>query len=738
MSYLNHFWKGLPSLREAIIKDTVFKDKSVIEDRVSESDESLDDHEADIFSGLTSTEDRVSLTSLPPLPWFPKVLHDQINLLKQRASEENLPKHRASEENLLKQKASEENLLKHRASEENLLKQRASEEAKEEERMKASIISLSKDKWSNSCCVHVRTEPLIEVLSVSLTKEIDLCSHNNEEPLELYGNIYVHDGINKCFIYERGEEDDPEIIPLGGSTLSLTGPDDFISMDSPNISICIDLRDKVTGKTIIDGSAQLFKTIDTPEQHHHFEQFRIATICSTLCSAHVKYLALTFGVLCRVKVALFKQQVGSETNKEEELRVYGSICAEYNLCLSERSCIINLLEIEKDGDDCGWVTWESPIILARSVVAVPAYTPLKIHIDLMNHADNQPIVRGSCVFEPENYDDSWEIIPGQNGLSARVTVDWREPFMIDDPQRSFMLSLPARTKHFNYFLVFVLCIFVRLFFLRFNMVLNAPDSLDISARSMVEVFSIFIGRPNDEKLSLHGMVNFRGCHGLVNIFKRDRNDPYVLPRGCNLLLLEGPKDALVPADSFWLSVDLEDAENNVSIKGFACSSYNMDQAEEHWLCRLLCSVVKGANHRGFAAIHYSIFLDAFKARLKVHFFFKGEQFSGSSRIYGSVVASYGEYGCRTSYERLYHKTLLFERPEGNPYEKPCKDFDVELSRSVVSVPYDSFLEIEVDLRCSMSTSFYRRVKEMSVIHIGSKSVVVQGDQVEIRIGVEWC
>ncbi|KAL6528795.1 hypothetical protein OROMI_028971 [Orobanche minor] len=699
MSYFNNFWKGLPSSREAIIKDTIFKDKSVIEDRVSESDESLDDHEADIFSGLTSTEDRVSLTSLPPLPWFPKVLRDQINLLKQRDSEENL--------------------LKQRDSEENLLKQRASEEAKEEERMKASIMSLSKDTWSKSSFVHVRTEPLIEVLSVSLTKETNSYSDNNEEPLKLYGNIYVHDGINKCFIYERGEEDDPEIIPLGGSTLSLTGPDDFISMDSPNISICINLRDKVTRKTIIDGSAQLFKTIDTPEQHHHFEQFRIATVCSKFYSADVEYLALTFGVLCRVKVALFKQQVGSETNKEEELEVYGSICAEYNLCLSERSCIINLLEIEKDGDDCGWVTWESLIILARSVVAVPAYTPLKIHVDLMNHADNQPIVRGSCVFEPKNYRNSWKIIPGPNGLSARVTIDWREPFMINDPQRSFMLSLPERTKDFSHFFV-------------------CPDSLDIIACSMVEVFSIFIGRPNDEKLSLHGMVNFRGCDGLVNIFKRDRDDPYVLPRGCNLLLLEGPKDALVPGDSFWLSMDLEDADNNVSIKGFACSSYSMDQSEEHWLYRLLCSVVKGVNHRGFAAVHYSIFLTAFKARLKVHFFFKGEQFSGSSRIYGSVVASYGEYGCRTTYERLYHKTLLFERPEGNPYEKPCKDFDVELSRSVVSVPNDSFLEIEVDLRCSVSSSFYRRVKEMSVIHIGSKSVVVQVDQVEIRIGVEWC
>ncbi|KAL6528802.1 hypothetical protein OROMI_028978 [Orobanche minor] len=172
--------------------------KSVIEDRVSGSDESLDDHDANILSGLTLTEDRVSLTSPSCFPWFPKVLHDRINLLKQRVSEE----------------------------------------AKEKERMKASIISLSNDKWSNSCRVH---------------------------------------------------EDGPEIIPLGGSTLSLIGPDDFISMDSPNISICIDLRDKV---------------------------------------------------------ALFKQQ--------------------------------------------------------------------------------------NCVIEPENYDDgSWEIIPCQNGLSARVTIDWREPFMLE-------------------------------------------------------------------------------------------------------------------------------------------------------------------------------------------------------------------------------------------------------------------------------------------------------------------
>ena len=74
-----------------------------------------------------------------------------------------------------------------------------------------------------------------------------------------------------------------------------------------------------------------------------------------------------------------------------------------------------------------------------------------------------------------------------------------------------------------------------------------PNSFT-SARTLVEVFSIFIGRQNNDLLRLHGMVNFMDAHGSFTIFKRDKDDPYLLPQGCNMLPLEGIHDGFIQGD----------------------------------------------------------------------------------------------------------------------------------------------------------------------------------------------
>ncbi|KAL6528803.1 hypothetical protein OROMI_028979 [Orobanche minor] len=82
------------------------------------------------------------------------------------------------------------------------------------------------------------------------------------------------------------------------------------------------------------------------------------------------------------------------------------------------------------------------------------------------------------------------------------------------------------------------------------------------AHSTVEVFSIFIGRRNDEKSSL-----------------------------------PGPKDALVPADSFWSSVDLEDADTMCRSKvlpsamtlALASAVFCCERCESSYCCCTLLS-----------------------------------------------------------------------------------------------------------------------------------------------------
>uniref|UniRef100_A0A803NBZ2 DUF6598 domain-containing protein n=2 Tax=Chenopodium quinoa TaxID=63459 RepID=A0A803NBZ2_CHEQI len=563
-----------------------------------------------------------------------------------------------------------------------------SEEQLKKERMWNSIESIVDDNRVWQHLKHIRSEPVIEVLSVRLR------NHNQtdytSESWELYGTIYVHDsmgrvgiGSNRVVLFEREEEiDDPEIIPLTGGALSLFGPHSVMSMDKPVIGI--HLSDKVTGDTLIFNYAPLLMTTDTPQLHHQFEQFHKITVPGAACSAEVEYLALTFAVYAHVEVQLLKQVAGSVIYEEDEqdLDIYGTISAKYNLYDSEHKInCFTLFDINKDSDKTEKVNLIYPtngITLSRSVVAVPSYSLLTIQLKLWDRAKNELIVEGSYDFLTSNYSTD-KIIVGRNCVNAKVTIKWREPFLLDEP---CVESHGYLNK------------------IRFRLPPNAPN---ISVDAVVEVFSVFIGRQNDEQLSLYGMVNYNSTFGLLNLFERDETDPFILSSGCNFLPLKGPKKALVPGDRYFVSVDLQDVEGRVSIKGLAQSNLHYPGHLDHWQDCLLCSVIGHGQKNSFAAIHYTLFSHALKATLKIRFLFNGEQsVDARCKIYGNLVACYGKYGSRTPYEKLYHRILLFERPEDNSLEVSCKEFDMELSRPVVAVPIDSSLRIAVNLSCQSS------------------------------------
>lgn len=96
-----------------------------------------------------------------------------------------------------------------------------------------------------------------------------------------------------------------------------------------------------------------------------------------------------------------------------------------------------------------------------------------------------------------------------------------------------------------------------------------------------------------------------------------------------------------------MTVDLQDLDGHVSIRGFPNSSVGLDNHEAGWFDRLLCSVVQGAHEHSFAAIQYTVFRYASLATVKVHFFFKDEHSSqDSSKIHGSLIALYHNYGSK--------------------------------------------------------------------------------------------
>ncbi|KNA04462.1 hypothetical protein SOVF_199510 [Spinacia oleracea] len=570
--------------------------------------------------------------------------------------------------------------------------------------------------------VGVWCEPVVEVLSVSL-RNINKNS-NIMRSRAIYANIFVVDSMTnktntKCVIYERNVQGhEPEIIPFDGGTLSLTGPDDIMSMDRPFIGL--DIFDRVVGETIVNGFKPLVKTVDMAKQNHTFEQFNKLMVHGhheSGCSAELEYLALTFGVFATVEVQLIKgrgnkRRIGEE-KEEKGFKVYGTISASYNLLCSESKVNrIMLFETKEDSNDFKWVRLGCPLALSRSVVAVPAYSSLTIQVELWDFATKKLIVQGSNKFETTNH-RAEKTITGLSNLDAEVTIVWEKPFKLDDPVAKKSINCGIHS-HFW-----------------------APHA--------VEVFSIFIGRETDKPLRLHGMVAFGGGPGGFKLFNRCKDDPFILDPGRNLLPLKGPNVTLAGGDAFEISVDLEDVDGLVSIKGIVSSGYGIDHHQGGWFNRLLCSVIKGKHELSFAAVHYTVIAYAIKVTLKVHLFFKGghEHYSNEiSRIHGSLVAFNDKYGRRSTYERLYYQNVIFERPKENPLEIPCMedfDMDVELSKNVFAVPHNSCLHIAVDLSCQCP-SFSGFIKDTIQFKVGgnvSNDVVIEGDLFRINISVKW-
>ncbi|KAK1358466.1 hypothetical protein POM88_051722 [Heracleum sosnowskyi] len=568
-------------------------------------------------------------------------------------------------------------------------------------------------------CTSVKSEPLIEILYAKVFT-------NADASLDVYGDIGILDfeGSKNLVFYERGRFDSPQHICSSSTMnnfLQLESPREIPTFNEPHI--VVDIRNVDTGAVVARGQKPLLETTHNPSTPNDFEKLFTLQFESdaqgggsmdTGARVELQCVALTFGVCALVEMFLYKDGDASKSqNKiiEDEddsgelgVEVFGLICAKCHPFFLDKECyefhMFNVIQEEHE-----WVGLGTKINLFKNLLAVPAYSQLEISLDLKGYEDDGFIVQGTTCFDPTNEYSEYKDIQGENGFYVRVYVEWCEP--------SFLENTWCKEDRIGDFCVM-------------------PRSPGLYASHLLEVFSLFIARPNGEEVNLYGSVKILDRWGWTNVFSCTKNEPYFLSRGCNLLPLQGPDRALQPSMYFLMEIDLRDIDGHVNIKGFVSTCVAIDECQRPWFDRRFCEVVRLLNEKSFAAVNYTLFSFSVEAIMKVSFLFKGRS-SAHVKIYGDIIASYDKLSYSTSYDIEFFQRVLFTRKKANFLE--IEDY-FRHSRYVVAVPMTCSLLTKVNLSFQTNLGTHR-VRGLVEFQIGEPSRIIKSDFVDICIDVDW-
>lgn len=257
--------------------------------------------------------------------------------------------------------------------------------------------------------------------------------------------------------------------------------------------------------------------------------------------------------------------------------------------------------------------------------------------------------------------------------------------------------------------------------------------------SLVEIYSIYIGRDKFKALQVYGFVEISTLDTVYPCFNRETSNAIVLPKGNKTLHLSNGCFVYDDCDSFKMKIDLKDAESSLCIRGYVDWDVRTLEFGTKWFNKPLCSFVKGLH--GFAAICYSFFPEAVKANLTIFCAPKQKISSGSfedfPKVYGSIVAQHNYFDYTGHFNRDYFRVALFERKAEDPLQTSATGM-ISLSRSMVAIPSRSSLVVGLNL--SMFAGDNQASLNSSVdLQIGTSNFTVETESknYSIYINVKW-
>lgn len=224
---------------------------------------------------------------------------------------------------------------------------------------------------------------------------------------------------------------------------------------------------------------------------------------------------------------------------------------------------------------------------------------------------------------------------------------------------------------------------------------------------------------------MYGSVKILDSRGWCSIFNCSKDDTYCLSRGSNFLPLQGPNRACTPGGSFFIKIDLRDVDGHVNIKGSVKSCPEINERQRPWFDRRLCSIVRSANEKSFAAVNYTLFSFAVLAVIEVCLIYHGRSFT-HVKIYGDITTFDGKLLYSANYDVEFFRRVLCTG----------KKEHLKLSANHVAVPMGSSLLMKVNLSFQTSTHAHH-LEELVKFQIGEHWKVIKRNFIDICFAVKW-
>ncbi|XP_021757689.1 uncharacterized protein LOC110722707 [Chenopodium quinoa] len=357
--------------------------------------------------------------------------------------------------------------------------------------------------------------PMVDVFSVTV--------YPNSWPCEVYGDVFVfenNDPNTTHQLYKRSLEH-AEVIYEAGQGLLLTGLDIVLSIRKPVISIL--LKDRAHDNDVVaKGNVLLDSTTD-----NDYEQGKCSVVEGDCGHVRVNYIALACALVAEVHVGLwdFPKQTATQEDSKNSILASGTIVAHHAKTYARTTWDTWSTLLKVPSNQSIPVVFDAndePIInLTRKLLAVPAYASLIIEANTIEEVTNKQFFVGTAEFRAAQGRTHSSAYYNCDELQLRfisyenvfLSVRWREPFDLQYQYspKEYLTPQPC--------------------FL--SQVCEPGDCL-------LEVFSVFLGRKNDEDLSISGTITVSYGTRSLTIFERDDNNPDRLVNGSKLLSISSP------------------------------------------------------------------------------------------------------------------------------------------------------------------------------------------------------